>query len=590
MTQRVSVNQSGQQTNFDSTTNDVTPDGRYVLFSSHATNLVPGDDNARRDIFLRDRQAGSTERVSVSSSEIEGNGDCYLFGGSVSPDARFVTFTSHATDLVPGDTNQRADVFLRNRPSGSLERVSVDSSGGQGNDRSEGGAISADGRYVAFGSQATNLVPGDTNGQWDVFVRDRSTGTTERVSVDSSGAQAQSSSQSHPDCDISADGRFVSFINDAANLVPGDTNGLPDVFVKDRLTGVTQRVSVSSVGLQQNTYSFNSGGCLLSSDGRWVGFSTTASNLVPGDTNQTFDGFVHDRLNGTTERVSVGPIGNDSGWGGVVRSVSDDGRFALTISGTDLVPGGIAMHWDVYVRDRIAHTTERVNVRWTGEPSNGVIGTAAMSPDCRYVIFDSSASNLVPGDTNNRSDVFVRDRIGGTQFTSLCDPGLGGVSVCPCSNPPSGSGRGCDNSAATGGATLWASGATFLSSDSLLFATSGQNPATVSIVFAGTALNPGGRVLGAGLYCAGGSIRRLYTKMASGGSISAPDLVAGDMTVSARSATMGDEIQPGQSRWYFVTYRDPVRLRGCHEGRATIDPLAEMMFNATQTGVVLWAP
>jgi hypothetical protein len=197
------------------------------------------------------------------------------------------------------------------------------------------------------------------------------------------------------------------------------------------------------------------------------------------------------------------------------------------------------------------------------------------------VAFDSLATNLVPVDTNGYGDVFVRDRQGGPAFTSLCDPGSGGVITCPCANPPSGPGRGCDNSSGTGGAVLSASGGTYLSSDTLVFTTSGERATALSIVGQWTGVSANGAIFGMGVRCTTGTLKRLYTKTAVGGSISAPSLGAGDPQVSVRSAALGDTILAGQSRWYLVYYRDPTVLGGCP---------ATSTFNATQTGEVSWSP
>ncbi len=190
---------------------------------------------------------------------------------------------------MPGDTNDSVDVFVRDRKLGTTRRVSVSSTGAQGNSGSFGPAISSAGRYVSFSSDASNLVPGDTNAAQDVFVRDRKLGTTRRVSVSSTGAQGNSVSF---DPAISSAGRYVSFSSFASNLVPGDTNGTVDVFVRDRELGTTRRVSVSSTGAQGNRLSFDPA---ISSAGRYVAFSSAASNLVPGDTNGSFDVFVRIR-------------------------------------------------------------------------------------------------------------------------------------------------------------------------------------------------------------------------------------------------------------------------------------------------------
>jgi hypothetical protein len=205
---------------------------------------------------------------------------------------------------------------------------------------------------------------------------------------------------------------------------------------------------------------------------------------------------------------------------------------------------------------------------------------SSISPDGRYVAFWSRATNFVPEDTNGRTDIFLRDRLGGTAFTSLCDPGVGGAIACPCSNSPAGTRRGCDNSAGTGGAILSASGGAYLSSDSLVFTTRGQTPAELSIVVQESLLVQNGLVFGQGVRCIAGPLERLYVKTASGGRITAPDFGAGELPVSARSAARGDPIQAGQSRWYFVYYRDPIVLGGCP---------ASATFNATQTGRADWS-
>lgn len=204
---------------------------------------------------------------------------------------------------------------------GTTGIVSVDSAGIQGNGFSELPSISQNGRYVAFSSWATNLVPGDTNGEKDIFVHDRDTGVTERVSVNSDAIQGNSDSDVPS---ISQDGRYVAFQSWANNLVPGDTNGAIDVFVHDRNTGETERVSVGSAGAQGNNHF---GGASISQDGQFVAFSSRANNLVPGDTNNTRDVFVHDRDSGQTERVSVDSTGIQGNFISGDPSISQHGRY-----------------------------------------------------------------------------------------------------------------------------------------------------------------------------------------------------------------------------------------------------------------------
>jgi hypothetical protein len=401
-TDRMSVASDGTQGNGDSDRAGISADGRYVAFESVASNLVPGDANAASDIFVRDRNNGATERVSLSGSGQQANGDSY--GSAISADGRYVAFRSQASNLVSGDTNGVLDEFVYDRQSGTVERVSVDSAGAQANGASGGISISADGRYVAFLSNASNLVSGDTNGNWDVFVYDRGTGTTQRVSVSSTGTQGNG------DCDypqISDDGRYVAFRSAASNLVQGDTNGVADIFVHDLQTGATERVSVDTGGAQANGESL---GPTISGDGRFVAFRSAASNLVPGDTNGVSDVFLHDTQAATTARISVasdGAQGNGDSYGPAISS--DGGFVAYRSAASNLVPGDSNAADDIFRYDRQAGTTERVSVDSSGAESNGSSFAPFTNSDGRFVIFWSRASNLVPGDTNGSHDVFLRD-------------------------------------------------------------------------------------------------------------------------------------------------------------------------------------
>src|SRR5262249_8467421 len=241
----VSVNSNGVQANFVSFSPAISADGRFVAFYSFATDLVAGDVNYAWDIFVRDRQSGTTEIASVDSLGGFANGSSYA--PAISADGRFVLFGGFASTLAPWDTNGNADVFVHDRQYGGTEMVSVDSSGVHGDLASGHGALSADGRYAVFRSDATNLVANDTNGSGGLFLHDRSTGTTELMSVDSAGVHGNKLSK-HPA--ISGDGRFVAFRSNATNLVAGDTNGFADVFLRDRVTGATKLVSVDANGTQ----------------------------------------------------------------------------------------------------------------------------------------------------------------------------------------------------------------------------------------------------------------------------------------------------------------------------------------------------
>ena len=573
VTQRVNVSATGSEaTGGPSLHPSISADGRWVAFDSKANTLVAGDPPVTRDIFVRDRASGTIELVSRDSNGVQANDASGL--PSLSRDGRYVVFESQATNLVPGDTNFATDVFLRDLQSDTTELVSLDSAGVQGNSSSDSASTSADGRYVVFHSTSTNLVPGDSNFDYDVFLRDRQSGTTERVSVDSAGLEANDHSL-RPS--ISADGRYVAFWSYASNLVPGDTNQATDVFVRDRLNGTTERVSVDSAGAEANDKCYDPS---ISADGRFVAFEGLADNLVPGDTNNAVDVFVRDRQLGTTERVSVSSTGVQGNSTSNDPSVSEDGRFVAFHSFADVFVLGAGGE-QIYLRDRQSLTTELVSSDSSGQPGSSASRDAVINDNGRYVVFDSAADDLVPQDTNHGLDIFVRDRRGGTNFTSLCDPGAGGVIACPCGNPSGGSGQGCDNSSATGGALLTASGGTYLSSDSLVFTTLGEKPTALSILTQWTGTSATGAVYGMGVRCTSGTFKRLYTKSAVGGSITAPEYGAGDPTVSVRSASLGDTILSGQSRWYFVYYRDPIVLGGCPPSST---------FNATQTGRVTWSP
>jgi len=430
LTERVSVATGSAQGDSNSLGRSLSADGRYVAFDSDATNLVVGDTedtNGAGDVFVHDRVTGTTERVSEATGGAEGNG--ISVGASISADGRYVAFQSDATNLVTGDTNNTCDtdgdlvfddnctdIFVHDRDTDAdgvfdevgataTTRVSEASGGAEGNGISVGASISADGRYVAFQSNATNLVAGDTNAMSDVFVHDRVTGVTERVSVATGGGQGDGISTPGS---ISADGRYVAFSSLATNLVSGDTNSRTDVFVHDRVTGATERVSVATGGVQGNHHSLNPS---ISADGRYVAFWSWATNLVAGDTNGGFDVFVHDRATGITERVSVA-TGGGQGQGfsqSFTHSISADGRYvAFQSNATNLVPVDTNGAPDVFVRDRLTGTTERVSVAGGGSQGNGYSQQASISADGRYVAFNSDATNLVAGDTNDYFDVFVR--------------------------------------------------------------------------------------------------------------------------------------------------------------------------------------
>lgn len=414
-TVRVSVASDGTEGDDFSHKPSISSDGLIVAFSSNSANLVDDDGNPNGDVFVHDRNTGTTTLVSVASGGGPSAGGASTVW-DLTPDGRHVAFMSGAENLVDGDTNGQTDVFVHDRVTVTTSRVSVATGGVQatspsGFSHSEFPSISADGRHVVFLSGATNLVEGDTNGQVDVFVHDRVTATTTRVSVDSAGTQGDGPSPhggGGPPA-ISADGRYVAFVSDATNLVDSDTNSAPDVFVHDRNTGTTTRVSVSTDGGQAGAVSDR---VAISGDGRHVAFTSRASNLVVGDTNDVYDVFVHDRMAQTTERVSVASNGGQSAGGGNTRpAITADGRHvAFSSSASDLVAGDTNGSTDVFVHDRVTGATTRSSLDSAGVQGNQQSTNVDITDDGASVAFESDATNLVAGDTNDTRDIFVHHR------------------------------------------------------------------------------------------------------------------------------------------------------------------------------------
>jgi Tol biopolymer transport system component len=351
---------------------------------------------------------GSINLVSATPSEIGGNGGSFSGtekGLGVSAHGRFVVFSSAATDLVPGDTNRQRDVFVRDVTSGRTTRVSVGAGGVEANGESRQGSISADGRYVAFNSRASNLVAGDTNGEWDVFVHDLRTGRTTRVSVGNQGQADQSSIGP----EISADGSHVAFTSAATNLVAGDTNDTQDVFVRDLRTQRTERVSVASDGSQLDVYSNVSA---ISGDGRRVAFATPAQLVPVPPAPPTIDVilYVRDRTTNKTRPVSLGATSDPQAIlvEAAYPSFSDDGRFVVFTQiswvGPDPVP-------NVWLRDLRTNRLQLISADSQGNPSSaiGPVFRSGVSGDGRYVTF-STPQALTGEDQGTLADVFRLDR------------------------------------------------------------------------------------------------------------------------------------------------------------------------------------
>lgn len=339
---------------------------------------------------------------------------------AISADGRFVVFRSLASNLVPNDTNGRLDVFVRDRELHSTQRVNLTFSGGEsiGDFPGEGVhsdypvAISESGRFVAFVSRAADLVPGDSNGVEDVFVRDLLLQTTEIVSVSSGNAPANGFSNFGGGKVLSADGRYIMFGSAASNLVPNDLNGTVDHFVRDRASGNVSRVTLRNGGGQ----SFGGDSLLGSLDesGRLALFMSSASDLVANDTNNAYDAFLFDTSTQSTARVSVGAAGQEANdhiensFGNVTLSLSGNGRFVVFSShATNLVPNDTNASSDVFVRDRETNETRRINIPALGGQANGNATSVSVGRDARAIAFDSTADNIALSDNDGASDVFL---------------------------------------------------------------------------------------------------------------------------------------------------------------------------------------
>jgi Tol biopolymer transport system component len=536
-TERVSVDSFGVQANDGSQWPSISSDGRYVSFMTLANNLVPGD-TAWVDVFLHDRHSGETSNLNVGYLGDPGNGHSYTGGAfgnasscSFSADNRYVVFVSQASNLVPADTNGVVDVFVRDLQAGVTTRVGVGAHA----------VISADGRYVALSSLA-NLVPEDTNGTEDVFVYDRTTSETTRVSVTSSGLQTFQRSYMPA---ISADGRYVAFISEGQFLVPNDTNLTVDVFLHDRQTAITTRVSVDSSGAQGENGGYRP---QISASGRYIVFTTGSPNLTPDGPLNSAHIVVHDRITGSTTLVSRAGDGTPANSSCDYASISPDGRFvAFASNGSNLVPGDTNSKTDAFVRDLWLETTVLASVASNGAQGNHESTPHGLSADGRYVVFDSRSSTLVPGDTGGFDDIFVRD-LGPGPITSFCF-GDGSIAACPCGNSGTAE-HGCANPVFSNGGFLRGFGVPSVGSDSVSLQAQ-ELSGNVCVFFQGDAQMPPA-VIDDGLGCVSGAIVRIGTKSVVNALAVYPE--AADLAVSVRGAIGA----LGGTRYYQGYYRGAV--------------------------------
>jgi Tol biopolymer transport system component len=381
----------------------ISGDGRYVAFESSASTLVQNDTNDITDIFVFDRQTEQTSRVSIDSAG--GEGDSGSTAAAISGDGRFVAFQSQATNLVAADANNAGDVFVHDRQTGKTTRVSVSSSGAEAQGASNDPAISADGRYVAFVSDAANLVAGATNGYRNVFLHDRQTGQTTRISAGFGGILVDGDSDSPA---IAGDGSTIVFRSDATNLLAAgsDTNSVGDIFAYDRPTGQISRVSVTSGGAQAQGESSSPA---ISADGRAIVFASNADNLTATSTGGFRNIYLRDLATGQTIWVSQALDGSAPNGYSDTPTISGDGNLIAFLSSANNLVGYDAKSTpDVFLVDRQQHTISCLSVNPQGGAADSSSTNPAISADGHFTAFESGASNLLPNPTITHGDIYVR--------------------------------------------------------------------------------------------------------------------------------------------------------------------------------------
>lgn len=412
---RVSISDNGTNVgNGNSDPARISSDGRFIVFASDSDNLVANDTNGVTDIFVHDQLNCTTRRISLSSAGVQATG-----GPSTNPqisnDGRYVVYQSLANNLVSGDTNSAEDIFLRDRATNTTTRVSVTSGGVQGGLglHSFNPVISGDGRFVAFESGANFVGGTDANGGLsDIYLRDLTANTTTLLSISTAGQQGNSESR---EPSISGDGSVVAYMSFSSNLVAGDTAD-PDIFVRDLINNTTTLASVASNGAQAPD-NFAEAGPEVSADGRFVVFVSTAS-FDAIDDNGINDIYVRDRVTSITELVSLAFNGTSASDGESSNpSISTDGNLVTFEShATNLTNNDTENQLDIFLRNRTTDATSRISQNTTGAGGTLPSFRASISTDGRYIAFTSDADNLLGtgGDLNSRTDVFIFDRSPGS--------------------------------------------------------------------------------------------------------------------------------------------------------------------------------
>lgn len=426
-----SVNTGGTASgNGFSTDPILSADGSTVVFRSQATDLAPSDGNGIEDLYVRRLGAGTTHLLAVNQSGEAANG-ISSFGG-ISSNGNRIGFTSDASDLVPGDTNGVSDVFVHDLEAGITILASVGSGGGAANGNSVGGSLDAAGTVVMFSSTATDLATIDTDSDLDLFYRDLASGVTQVVNLDNTGTTTGNGAFAGGV--MGRDGTMIAFLSEATDLTPGDLNGVPDLFVRDLVAGTTVLATPSSVGGGTANGPADLGSLALADDGRSVVFVSSASDLVVGDTGlpDVFQRRLDAPQTVLVSEVYPGSTGDAMSQltpASSQRALSDDGRYLVFESfARDLVPNDGNSFSDVFVRDLVTGVTELVSVSLSGVGGDGPSFNPTISADGARVAFRSEARNLVSAaDTIASSDIFVRDLPSGvTSLVSVSTSGAAG--------------------------------------------------------------------------------------------------------------------------------------------------------------------
>ncbi len=571
---RASVDSAGLEGIEASRSADVSADGKLVVFASDAPNLVAGDVEGNQDVFLHNRTTGVTLRVSENAGV---GGDADSGRPVISADGSTVAFESLARNLVPADFNSAHDIFTYNVATGGLKRVSVAALGVEGNGESREPAVSDDGKFVAYYSAATNLHVLDQNLSLDVFVRDLGASVNHLASFGLAGTSGNGDSGYLSAVAISGNGQQVAFISKASDLVLGDTNGASDIFVSNLTTSTVERVTVSTAGVEGNGACR---ACDISGDGKVVVFDSVASNLVAGDLNGAPDVFLRDMGAATTRRVSVDSNGVEANGFSVFPVISGDGStVAFNSVASNLVPVDLNGVSDVFMASVATGAVRRVSEDSGGQGGDGASSEPCLNQDGTVTAFASTSTNLVLGDTNGVEDVFVSSP-GGSGENS-------GESDCDCTAANgacatvSEAGRGCPNSNANGlGAQLVGTGSAELGADTFSLTVTDAAPSKPGLILCGTAsLGPNG--LGtipdsAGLLCVGGSTRRGSVALTdANGAASFPDFQGAPYSSS-------DIVGLGVAISYTHWFRDPNTANGCVGDTASSD------FNFSNGWTVTW--